>query len=1073
MTLIMRIFSVINNQRLTFNLIKNRMKKLLQSLFIMLLVAATAIAQDRTVTGTVKAKEDGLPLPGVSVLVKGAKIGTQTGADGKFTIKLAQGQNALTFSFVGYVSQTVNVGNATNLNVSLVSDAQQLSEVVVVGYGTVSKKDLTGSVASIGGDKVRDMPVQSFDQALSGRAAGVNITIPNGVVNNPPVIRVRGVNSISLSSFPLVVIDGVPTFSGDFGNGSVANNVLGDINPADIESVEVLKDAAAAAIYGSRAAAGVLLITTKKGKQGQTKVSYDTWLGFTNPFNLVDVMNGRQFETVKNEALVNAGTPPNGTTIGFYPYLDNDGNPVDTRWYDLVYRRGSSQNHNLSVSGANDKTTYYFSAGYTKQEGMLKNNDFSRLNATMNLDHKVNKTITVGGKFQYANSDNRGVNSGSIPGGAFASSGMARLAFALAPNVPVYLNNGNYNINTVSNIIGGGGNRTAVTFTNPRLLLDLNDFTSVTERTIANVYANLNIVDGLTFRTTYGIDHLNTVNKAFQNALHGDGVANGGNAFNTISTLNRWNWTNVVNYMKSFGNHNLSALVGNEQQYTAAEGWGANRQGVTDPFYDEFQGGFNAIIPWGNSLGENYLTSFFGRVNYDYNKKYLLSLNARRDGYSAFSPDNKWGNFWGASAGWVLSQEDFFTKAGLDKVFSNLKVRGSYGVVGNNQGINDFAFWSFFSSGLYGAAPTLAYSQAGNRNLQWETSKKTDIGLEMGFLNGRINFEATYYNNDIDNLILDEPQAPSKGIPGNTILQNVGSMNNRGFEFTLGASIIRNSNFSWNSNFNITTLKNEVTSLAAGGADIQIATSGLERPSMIRVGESIGSFYAVRTGGVNPANGQRIFFYRDGTAVQYNHAAPAASRWTLVATGAVAPRVADQANDGVIIGPALPTWTGGWENTFRYKNFDLNMLFFFSGGNYIYNGTKAGLRDMRVWNNSTEVFTNRWKKPGDITNIPRVVFGDNVSNGSAVVISENVEKGDFLKLRNVTFGYTLPKSVLSKMGISSLRVYAQAMNAFTLTNYTGFDPEISANGNTNGAPSVDRNSVPQARSFNFGINVGF
>jgi hypothetical protein len=242
---------------------------------------------------------------------------------------------------------------------------------------------------------------------------------------------------------------------------------------------------------------------------------------------------------------------------------------------------------------------------------------------------------------------------------------------------------------------------------------------------------------------------------------------------------------------------------------------------------------------------------------------------------------------------------------------------------------------------------------------------------------------------------------------------------------------------------------------------------------MIRVGESIGSFYAVRTGGVNPVNGQRIFFYRDGTAVQYNHAAPAASRWTLVATGAVAPRVADQANDGVIIGPALPTWTGGWENTFRYKNFDLNMLFFFSGGNYIYNGTKAGLRDMRVWNNSTEVFTNRWKKPGDITNIPRVVFGDNVSNGSAVVISENVEKGDFLKLRNVTFGYTLPKSVLSKMGISSLRVYAQAMNAFTLTNYTGFDPEISANGNTNGAPSVDRNSVPQARSFNFGINVGF
>jgi TonB-linked SusC/RagA family outer membrane protein len=1038
----------------------------------LLLCSYHIFGQDKAITGKVTDDKDGTPLAGVSVTVKGTTVGTTTGADGTFRLSVPSSARVLVFTYVNFASQEVSIGNRSEFSIKLASEDKALSEVVVVGYGTVRKKDLTGSVSTIGGDKVRDLPVQSFDQALSGRAAGVSITIPNGVLNNPPVIRIRGVNSISLSSFPLVVVDGIASFSGDVGNGNAANNPLGDINPNDIESIDVLKDAAAAAIYGSRASAGVLIITTKKGRAGRARVNYDAWVGFTKPFNLIPVLNGREYETIKNEGLTNAGTPPNGTSRGFYPYIGTDGKPVDTKWYDIIYRTGVSQNHNVSISGANDKTNYYFSAGYTKQEGMIIENDFTRLNATMNLDHKVNNRITIGGKFQYANSKNTGVNSGSTPGGAFATSGIARLGFNLMPNVPVYLNNGAYNINTVSNTIGQGGNITALQFTNPQVLLDLNTFESVSDRFIANAYASVKIIDGLSFRTTFGIDNLNVVNKSFWNALHGDGVSNGGSAFNNLQTLRRWNWTNVLNYNKSFGNHNVTALIGNEQQSTLNDGWGANRQGVTDPFYNEYQGGFNTIVPFANSLSENYLVSFFGRVNYDYNKKYLLSVNGRRDGYSAFSPENKYGNFWGASAGWVLSEEDFFTNSGLSKVFSNLKLRGSYGVVGNNQGINDFAFWSFFSSGLYATNPALFFSQAGNRNLKWETSKKTDIGLELGFLNNRINVEATYYINNVDNLILAEPQAPSRGIPGNSILTNIGSMSNKGIELTIGANVIQKKNFSWNTNFNITTLKNEVTALAAGNADIQPATSGLERPSMIRVGESIGSFYAVRTGGVNPANGQRIFYYRDGTAVQYNHAAPVASRWTLVSTGAVAPRVADQSNDGIIVGPALPKWSGGWDNTFRYNGFDLNMLFFFSGGNYVYNGTKAGLRDMRSWNNSKEALT-RWTKAGDVTNIPRIVFGDNISNGSGVVMTENIEKGDFLKLRTITLGYSVPKTIADKVGINSFRVYAQVLNAFTLTKYTGYDPEISANGNGNGNPSVDRNSVPQARSFNIGVNLGF
>jgi TonB-linked SusC/RagA family outer membrane protein len=1052
------------------------MKKIAILFWCLALLSVQLAAQTtKTVSGKIT-DDKGLPLSGATINALSSNNAvvstTVTDANGNYSIRVTDQVKSIKVAYVGLEEKTVALGGKTAFSVQLSNASANLNEVVVVGYGTQRKKDLTGSISTITGDKVRDMPLQSFDQGLSGRAAGVSITIPNGVVNNPPVIRIRGINSISLSSFPLVVIDGIPTFSGDVGNGNAANNPLGDINPADIESIDVLKDAAAAAIYGSRASAGVLLITTKKGKQGRAKVNYDAWVGFTTAFNLIPVLDGREYETIKNEGLTNAGTAPNGTTRGFYPYLRPDGSAVSTNWYDFIYRTGLSQNHNVSVSGANEKTNYFFSAAYTKQEGFIRSNDFTRLNATMSLEHKVNDRLTIGGKFQYANSNNTGVNSGSTPGGAFATSGIGRLGFNLMPNVPVYLNDGSYNINRVSNTIGQGANITPLQFTNPQVLLDLNTFSSLSERVLANAYVGFKIADGLTFRSTYGIDNLNTVNKSFQNALHGDGVTNGGNSFNTLQTYRRWNWTNVLNYNKTFGDHNIGALVGTEEQYTFQEGWGANRQGVTDPFYNEFQGGFNTIVPSGNFLGENYLVSYFGRINYGYKNKYLLSINGRRDGYSAFAPENKYGNFWGASAGWVVSQEKFFEKANLDKVFSNLKLRGSYGVVGNNQGINDFAFWSFFSSGLYAANPTLAFSQAGNRNLRWETSKKTDIGIEMGFFKGRVNLEATYFFNDIDNLVLAEPQSPSRGIPGNSILSNIGSMTNKGWEFSLNMNLIQKKEFSWTSNFNITFMKNEVTALAAGNADINPATSGLERPSLVRVGESIGSFYAVRTGGVNPANGQRIFFYRDGTAVQFNLAAPAASRWTLVSSGAVAPRVADQANDGVLIGPALPKWTGGWDNTFRWKSFDVNFLLFFSGGNYVYNGTKAGMRDMRSWNNSKEALT-RWQKAGDITNIPRIVFGDNISNGSGVVISENVEKGDFLKLRNLTFGYSLPKNLTDKIGINSLRFYGQVMNAFTLTAYTGFDPEISSNGNGNTNPSVDRNSVPQARSVNFGVNVGF
>lgn len=1038
--------------------------------FLCLVWALGALAQGKTVTGKVTDKKDGSPLAGVSVTVAGAGTGAKTESDGTYSISVGASAKSLVFSFVGFETLTASIPSSGLLNVTLTAAENKLDEVVVVGYGTQRKRELTGSVAQIAGNKIKDLPVQSFDQALSGRAAGVTVTMPNGVLNNPPVIRVRGVNSISLSSFPLVVIDGIPTYSGNVG-GTTPNNVLGDLNPSDIESMEVLKDAAAAAIYGSRASAGVLLITTKKGKQGRAKVNYDGWVGWTKAFNLIEMLNAQEYTDIKNEGLTNLGTPPNGTTTGFYTQKDASGNLVDTRWYDQVYRTGFSQNHSINASGASEKTNFFLSAAYTEQQGMLRGNDFKRLTARTNVDHKVNNWLTVGVNLGITNSDNFGPNSGSLPGQAFSIAGLGRLPLVLAPNVAPYNADGTYNINTATNTIGQGANKTALSFYNPAYILKENRFSSTSDRVLANGYAGIKLLNGLNFRTNYGIDYLNTINKEFRAALHGDGVQFGGAAQNTSQQYRRWNWQNTLQYMKGFGDHNINVLLGNEQQYTKQEGWGADRRGQADPFYDEFVGGFNTIVPAGNFFGENYLVSFFGRINYDYKGKYLLSVNGRRDGYSAFAPGKKYGNFYGASGGWVISQENFFQKSGLAKTISNLKMRGSYGLVGNFQGIGDYAFYSFFSTGLYGTASSLFFSQAGNTNLTWETSKKLDIGLELGFWNNRVTTEITYYNNNIDNLLLNDPQAPSRGIPGNSILTNIGRMVNNGLEFVINAQVIRKKDFNWNTSFNITTLANEVKALATGNADIPVATSGLETPSWIRVGESIGSFNAIKTGGVNPTTGQRIFYYKDGTAVQYNHAAPAASRWTYL-DGRVAPRAPSQAADGQIIGPALPKWTGGWDNTFRYKGFDLNFLFFFSGGNYIYNGTKAGLRDNRNWNSAKEV-TTRWQKVGDVTAIPRVVFGDNISNGSGLVISENVEKGDFLKLRNVSIGYMLPSNLLEKAKISSFRLYASVQNAFTLTNYSGFDPEISTNGNSNGAPSVDRNSVGQARTITLGINVGF
>lgn len=1038
------------------------MKKLSLVLMLLLGSLATLLAQ-RTITGKVVDKSSKEALIGASVLVKGTSVGTVTDIDGSYSVAAPANASTLVISYTGYTTFEVALGTANVVDVELEAGIN-INEVVVVGYGTQQRRDITGTISSIKGADIASTPVQSFDQALQGRAAGVNVSLPNGVLNNPPVFRIRGINSINLSSFPLIVIDGVPTFTGSFGNNA-SNNILSNLNPNDIESIEILKDAAAAAIYGSRASAGVVLITTKRGKEGKTKISYDGWASWTNAANRFDILNAEQYVAYKNEAARNANLPDQ-----FFLETIN-GKTVDTDWYDYVLQTGKSQNHGLSFSGGNGGTTYFLSLGYSNQEGMIIANTFERLSGRLNLDHKLGKAVKVGATLGYTTNSNAAPNTGSLPGEAFGTAGLGRIPLVTSPNVPARNADGSYNISS-NNQVGRYRNLQQVGFYNPLPIIELNDFTSKADQLQASIFVDVNILKGLTYRTQYGIDNVNVDNRSFQTPIHGDGFGNSGLASNSVIKNNRWNWVHTLNYDLSVNEtHNFSLLLGNEQQRTLSDGWGATRTVIADPFFTTYQGNFTTINPAGNFQGENYLLSYFGRVNYDFKKLFLFTANLRQDEYSAFAPGKKAGVFWGVSAGIGLSEMSFWQES-LGDAINYFRLRGSYGEVGNNNGINDFAAQSLYGSGLYGTNATFVFTQAGNPELSWETSRKTDVGINFGLLNDRITGEITYFQNDIDGLILNAPQAPSKGIPGNSIQTNIGSMSNTGWEFGLSGTILKQGKFSWTSNINLTLMKNEVTALASGNTDIFTATAGLETANITRVGASIGSLYVVQTDGVDPATGRRVFINSKGERILYSHVvASGQSRWTVQGTGATAAAVTVAA-DGKLVGPVLPTYFGAWDNTFKFNGLDFNIQLQYSGGNYIYNGTKAGLRDQRFWNNSVEVLT-RWQKEGDVTNIPRPVFGDNVSNGSSFPISENVEKGDFMRIRNITLGYTLPARLTNRINVSNVRLYSTFNNAFLFTKYTGTDPEVSTNGNSNTAPGVDRNSLPMARTVSVGLNVGF
>ncbi|MBO0935684.1 TonB-dependent receptor [Fibrella sp. HMF5335] len=1037
---------------------------------------SVAVAQAQRVTGRVTSQEDGSALPGVSVVVKGSQRGTTTDATGNYSLETNGGQ-VLLFSFIGYGSREIIVGNQSIIDVTLTSDQRVLNEVVVIGYGSTNRARTTSSISTVNGAAISQLVTPSFDQQLAGRAAGVQVTVPSGILGQAPRIRIRGTNSITSGASPLVVVDGVPINTGNQ-SGVTNTNPLADINPQDIETYDVLKDGAATAIYGSRAANGVILITTKKGRQGAVRVNLNVTGGITNPSSRFNLLNPAQFVEIQNEKILNADpTAQPQAVLG----------DVTTNWQDYIFRTGSSQDYNLNVSGANEKSRYYFSLGFNNIVGSIKPNEQRRYSFTTNFDHTMNKFLQVGAKVQVAQTSNNGLNTGTN-----ALSGNVSAAARLFPNTPIFDANNptGYNISSDGAVLGRGPNLRNIdnNYTNIAFAIDNNLFRATTNRILANAFAQVNITDWLNIRSQIGTDYTNLRDFLSYDPRHGDGRGSNGIISQTSREVARWNWQNVLTLNRDFGQHNILLTLGNEYQKTNYASFTAGGSNFSDRFFltnGLISGSYSTQTSSGSFTPEGF-DSYFARLLYSYNDKYLASFSIRNDGISSLPIANRRGTFMGGSLGYRLSQEDFYKRSGVGRTLNDLKFRVSLAQVGNVD-IGSFPYVGTFGASQYASQNGIGYVQAGNPDLRWESSTKFGAGIDFGLLNNQITGSVDYFNNAIDGLILAAPTAPSLGIPNNSISRNVGSMYNRGYELSLNIAAINKDNFRWNVGLNFSTIQNRITGLNKD-------QNGVDQPinftyTINRVGSPISAIYGYQYAGVNPNNGNALYVKGNGQLVQrnasgaysfYDVAAP--GNFSAVAGAALSSQDVStlDANGNIIgdrriLGNTNPTYFGGITNSFTYKGFDLEVFIRYSGGNKIMNVTRQEtLLNQDFNNNGTEILS-RWRKEGDITTVPRMVLNaGNVINFTGQAISRFVESGDFVRIQNISLGYNLPKSLFGTgQYIRSVRVFAQMQNAFTFTKYTGLDPELNANGDTNSQFGIDFNTNPQIRFVNFGANIGF
>ena len=990
------------------------MKKLFY-LCIILLFTSGVSAQTRTITGVVKNAE-GNPVPDASVLVKNSRIGTVTNAEGAFSLVVDSKVNTLTISSVGLATQDVPIKNSSNIVVALVSEQRAMQEVVVVGYGTQAQRTRTQAASVIRADEFANMPIISPTQALQGRAAGVNMVNSSGLLGAAPNVQVRGASSLLGGTQPLYVVDGVPlnddVISGAQGGGSGLNPLL-DLNPNDIESMTVLKDAAAVAIYGSRGTNGVIIIKTKRGTNNQkTRVNLDYYSGVSNPTSLPNLMSADQFKT-----FVTDYRTARSLAVPTFPAGNFD-------WVNGVVRQGNINSYSLSSAGGNDRTRFYIGGSYLKEKGFTVGNDIKRLSGRINLDHDISARVKVGANLSISNTNSDRIG---VENNTFAPLTAATL---FLPYVQPRDANGNFvNTGFIANVLAIEA-------------LNTNDFRS--GRNTGNAFVDVTLIDNLKFRTDWGIDNVQTEERSRSVNI----VTVGGSASRAIQQNRKWLTTNTLNYEKRSGNHFVGVLLGQSFEKTNYDNITVAAAGFASDALPNVASGATPTTTFA-SRSAYALESYFSRLNYRFKERYLLEGSVRRDGSSRFGSKNQYGTFWAVSGGWIISSENFFKGVNF---INNLKLTASYGTSGNDRIGGDFPSLGLFGGGItadYSGTPGLNPNQISNPNLKWEETNQWDIGISTSLFQSRINLNLNVYNKRTINNLIDVPLPFTTGFP--SINQNIGEIENRGVDIELNTVNIKSRDFEWNTSLNFGFLDNKVLSLPTNkdeaGRD-HLVISGAQRAI---VGYSRNSFYMIKYIGVNPTTGNAEWLDKSGK-----------------------PTINPVAADRQIIGSAIPKYTGGFTNSFRFKEFDLSAFFNFTYGNKVLISGLEFTENIGTGSfNKSTMLLNYWRKAGD------QAFAPGLASTTAPIFNQSstlqLQDGSYARLKTLSIGYRLPKKVTERIKfISSARFYVLGQNLFIIQdkNFRGPDAEVSANGGSL-IQGQSFFALPQAKTFTLGLNISF
>lgn len=1024
----------------------NKLYKKVVYLLLCLFTAHSTFAQTVT-TPTIKSKLHGLvldastkqPVPGAIVKIKGTTHIVSTDEDGKFSFITGQSfPYTLTVSFIGYIQQEV-VATGSPIEIHLNENQVQLNDVVVTGYSSQQRKYIAGSITSISGDVVKDQPSGGFNQLLQGKATGVQVSANSGVPGAGITFRVRGNNSINASVDPLYIIDGVFVSNTDpvqtgLGN-QAASNPIADLNPSDIEDIQILKDANATAIYGSLGANGVVIVTTKRGKRNTAaKINLSTYQGWSTAIKKFKVATGPETALLTNESRINTaidnGVNPATITL---PFADPASQPTYDRISGL-FRTARTSNYELSTQGGTDKSTYYIGLGYLNQESIVKPSDYTRYSGRFNYDNYLSTKLKVGTSINFTRSFRNLSGSDNNPQGVINS--------ALFPRsyLPIYNADGTY--------------ARYGSFDNHLALIENLDNRAVGWRTIGNIFGEYSILPGLKLRSSWSIDNSSEYENSYSSTLISAGIATNGAASSTETKNQVLTNEQVLNYVQSFGKgkkHNINALIGNTintvlGQSTSASGTGFAANSLRSVSVAATRSGTS-------SENESKLLSFFSKASYAYDGKYIIDGSIRADGSSKFGVNKRWGYFPSGGVAWRAGEESFIKKL---NVFDELKFRASIGLSGNQNGIGSYAAQGLWSSGAnYLEQPGISPSQLANPDLTWETTRQFNVGGDFAFFRNRLSLTLDYYNKYTYDLLLNVPVPYRSGFA--SYLQNYGAVRNKGFELGINSTNIESKEFRWTTNFNISFNQNRIEKLAS---TISLGASG-RNISILKEGYSVNSFQLYKQLYVDPKTGNAVYedVNKDG----------------LITSA-----------DRQILGSALPNYTGGLTNNLFYKNFDLSFFFYFQQGNKIMNmneffmvhgGTQANIGFVPRQ-------LDRWQKPGDITDIPRLTTysGNPTQNGGAAnnyggnvasLSSRYLEDGSFIRLKTLALGYTLPAEVSKKLNISKLRIYIQATNLLTFTKYRGLDPEVSSQSNNQNTAGYDWATVPQPRTIQFGANVTF